>query len=124
MAVHRVEIPLKLPSCNQYIDACRRNRYAGAKLKAETEDAIGVFINKLPKFEKPIEIDFTWVEGNRRRDYDGICFAKKFILDALQKFGKITNDNAKVVTAFRDNFEYGDDWKVVLEIVEVEDGEK
>lgn len=119
MEVCRVEIPLKLPSCNNYINACRTNRYAAAKMKSETEDAIGLFINRLPHYEKPVKIRFHWVEGNKKRDLDGICFAKKFILDSLVKFGKIDNDNVKHVTAFTDTFEYGDDWKVILEIEEV-----
>lgn len=120
MGVHRVEIPVKLPSCNAYINECRKNKYAGAKMKAEIEDVIGVFLKPLPKFENPVTIHFHWIEGNKKRDLDGICFAKKFILDALQKFGKITNDNAEHVTAFTDTFGYGDDWKVILEIKEVE----
>ena len=122
MEIRRIEIPLKLPSCNNYINACRTNRYAAAKMKSETEDAIGVFINKLPHYENPVKIHFHWIEGNRKRDLDGICFAKKFILDALVKFGKLTNDNANHVTAFTDTFAYGDDWKVILDIEEVEDG--
>ena len=28
MAVYRVVIPFKLPSCNEYINECRRNKYA------------------------------------------------------------------------------------------------
>lgn len=115
---YRVEIPFKLPSCNQYIDACRRNKYVGAKMKKDVENNIGLFINKLPHFTKPIKIHFLWIEGNKKRDYDGICFAKKFILDALQKFGKLENDNRNYVYAFTDSFEYGKETKVILEIEE------
>ena len=32
-----VEIPFRLPSLNQYINECRRNRYAGAKMKKDVE---------------------------------------------------------------------------------------
>ena len=35
-----IEIPEKLPSLNEYINACRSNRYAGAKMKREVEDTI------------------------------------------------------------------------------------
>lgn len=117
----RVEIPMKLPSLNAYINECRRNRFAGAKMKKEVEDDIGYFISKLPCFKKPIRINFTWVEANKRRDFDNICFAKKFILDALQECGKLENDNRKWVVGFTDSFELGENYKVILEIEEVED---
>lgn len=116
---YTVEIPLKLPSCNNYINACRLNRYAGAKMKADVEDNIGLYLTKLPHFEKPVKITFEWCEDNKRRDLDGIAFGKKFILDALVKFGVLTDDNRKCVTAFTDNFSYGKQAKVVLTIEEV-----
>ena len=114
-----VEIPLKLPSCNDYINACRRNKYAGAKMKAETEEAIGFCLQSLPrKFKKPVSIHFHWVEENKKRDLDGICFAKKFILDAMVKCGYLKDDNCRYVTGFTDSFEYGDKAKVILYIKE------
>ncbi len=121
MEIYRVEIPLKLPSCNDYINACRYNRYAGAKMKKDIEKEIGIYINELPNFNNPARIRFLWVEGNKRRDLDGICFAKKFILDSMVKAGKLKDDNRKCVCAFEDTFEYGDEFKVVLEIEEVDE---
>lgn len=115
----RIEIPLKLPSCNDYINACRRNKYAGAEMKRKTEEKIIRYLDQLPEYTNPLKIKFTWVEENKRRDLDNICFAKKFILDALVKAGKLKDDNRKIVTAFEDNFEYGDEAKVILEIREV-----
>lgn len=119
MAIYRVVIPFKLPSCNEYINECRRNKYAGAKMKKEIDKIIGYYLIKLPRFEKPVKIHFHWVEGNKRRDLDGICFAKKFILDAMVKMNKLKDDNRKYVTAFTDTFEYADKSKVILEIEEV-----
>ena len=122
---YTVTIPMKLPSCNTYIYECRKNRYAGAKMKAEVEDEIGWYLRrKLPEIKKPVVIHFHWVEGNKKRDLDGICFAKKFILDAMVKQGIIADDNRKYVTAFYDSFEYGWTTKVIIEVMEVEDGEK
>lgn len=119
MGICRVEIPFKLPSCNEYINACRTNKFLAAKMKASTEERIGAYLENVPKYKNPIKIHFTWVEGNKRRDLDGICFAKKFILDALVKYGKLHDDNRKCVTAFTDDFEYGKETKVILEIEEV-----
>lgn len=115
----RIDIPMKLPSLNEYINECRKNKFAGSTMKKHVQTDIGWYINKLPKFDKPIKIHFTWIEANKRRDYDNICFAKKFILDALQKCGKLENDNRRWVTGFTDKFEYGKEFKVILEIEEV-----
>jgi Holliday junction resolvase RusA-like endonuclease len=115
-----VEIPLKLPSFNEYINECRKNRYAGNKMKQDIENDIMYFINKLPKFKDPIQIHFHWIEANKKRDLDNICFAKKFILDALVKAGKLKDDNRKCVDGFIDTFEYGEETKVILKINEKE----
>ena len=114
----QITIPFKLPSLNQYINECRKNRYAGANMKKTVEADVGWYINKLPKYEKPIRIHFHWVEENKRRDYDNICFAKKFILDSMVKAGKLKNDNRNYVVGFEDSFEYGDESKVILDIKE------
>lgn len=114
------EIKIKLPSLNEYINACRNNRYAGAKMKKQVEDGISYYIGKLPRFEKPINIHFHWIEENKRRDLDNVAFAKKFILDAMVKCGKLKDDNRKFVTGFIDSFEYGKDAGVILYIKELD----
>ena len=113
-------IDMKLPSLNDYIRVCRSNKYQAAKYKADLEEKIGYFLVKMPKWSKPIKIHFHWIEGNKRRDLDNICFAKKFILDAMVKRGKLTDDNRKNVYGFTDSFEYGKETKVILEIEELE----
>ena len=122
MAVYRAEIPLKLPSCNTYINECRKNKYAGAKMKAEIEKQICFYLQDIPHMDCPVEIHFHWVEGNKKRDLDGICFAKKFILDAMVKAGKLKNDNRQCVTAFTDTFSYDTETKVILEVREEKNG--
>lgn len=117
--MNRIEIPFKLPSLNQYINECRKNKYAGANMKKNIEKDIGWYINTLPQYQNPIKIHFHWVESNKRRDLDNVCFAKKFILDSMVKAGKLKNDNRNYVTGFIDTFEYGKETKVVLEIEEI-----
>lgn len=114
-----VEIPLKLPSLNEYINACRYNRYAGNNMKQKVQKDISIYLNKLPKLNK-VRITFKWYEGNKKRDLDNICFAKKFILDSLVNLGKLKDDNRKNVCGFTDEFYYCNEWKVILEIQEVE----
>lgn len=116
---NKVIIPFRLPSLNNYILECRKNKYAGANMKKKVENDIMFFINKLPNYTKPINIHFHWVEENKRRDLDNVCFAKKFILDSMVKAGKLQNDNRNCVTGFTDTFEYGKESKVILEIKEV-----
>jgi Holliday junction resolvase RusA-like endonuclease len=112
-------IDMKLPSLNEYINICRSNKYEAAQYKADIEADIALFLMRMPKYKNPIKIHFNWIEGNKRRDLDNICFAKKFILDAMVKAGKLKDDNRKCVTAFTDNFYYGKETKVILEIEEV-----
>lgn len=116
-------IDMKLPSLNDYIRVCRCNKYQAAKFKADVEQKIGLFLLKMPKHTNPIKIHFHWIEGNKKRDLDNICFSKKFILDAMQKYRKLENDNRNYVKGFTDNFSYSDDgsFKVVVEIEEIKE---
>ena len=117
------EIKQRLPSFNDYIKACRTNKYAGAKMKDKIEYDIWLYIMqqlKGLKIDSPIFITFTWIEENGKRDLDNICFAKKFILDALQKANVLKNDNKKYVTGFIDKFEYARESKVIVEMEEIE----
>lgn len=117
--MYKCEVNMKLPSLNEYINACRKNRYAGASMKTKIENDISYYVSNLPRIDKPIKIHFHWIEGNKRRDLDNIAFGKKFILDALVKCGKMKDDNRKCVTGFIDTFEYGKETKVILYIEEV-----
>lgn len=115
-----IEIPLKLPSLNEVINVNRYNRYAGNNLKQNTQALIYPYIKDIPRLEKPVRIDFHWYEGNKRRDLDNICSAKKFILDALVQYGKLKDDNRKNVCGFSDSFYYDNEFKVILDIKEIE----
>ena len=120
MSKYIVEIPLKLPSLNDYVRICRANKQYANKFKQEYQQEIGLFLMKLPRFEKPIHITFTWIEANKKRDLDNVAFAKKFILDAMVKYKKLKDDNRKFVTGFTDKFMYSKENKVILDIEEVE----
>lgn len=118
---YKFEINTRLPSYNEYSNTNRKNKYAGAKMKKDIELEISAYIHKQLKqikITKPVFITFTWIEENKKRDLDNICFAKKFILDALQKSGVIENDNSRHVMGFTDKFEYEDKSKVIVELEE------
>ena len=120
--MYRVTIPMKLPSLNEYISACKIQRgkwNKGNQMKQDTQDMMIYYLKRLPIFQKPVRIKFIWVsEKGDRRDLDNIAFAKKFILDGLQQAGRISNDNRKHVTGFIDEFIYGEQYQVILEIEE------
>ena len=90
---------------NEYTKYNRTNKYAGAEAKKKEQQYI-----------------ITWIEENKRRDLDNICFAKKFILDALVEAGVLQDDNRKIVTNFTDSFEYSNSSKVIVELEELNNG--
>lgn len=117
----KIEIPMKLPSLNQYINECRKNRYAGADMKRRVEEDIASYIWEMPKYNNQIKIHFHWIEGNKKRDLDNVCFAKKFILDTMVKTGRLKDDNRNYVAGFIDTFEYGNATKVILTTEEIQE---
>ena len=115
----------KLPSFNDYQLACRRNKYEGAKLKADVENLIYTYVRwgivrktLFPVKSYPVEIRIEWHERTKKRDVDNIQSSKKFILDALVKQGILTDDGRKYVKQIHDTVK--DDVKdyVFVEIIE------
>ena len=115
---NKIRIRGKLPSFNEYIDACRTNAHAGAEMKKDVENMIIIQLGKLKPITTPVFVTFTWHEKNRRRDKDNVAVAKKFVFDAMQKAGKLPNDNNKYIHGFADLFEYGVEYGVTIAIQE------
>lgn len=114
-------IKAKLPSLNEYIAACNKNRYGGGRFKHDIEEVIGwgikqaISAGKLRRTVDPMIVHFKWHEKTKRRDADNIASAKKYILDAMQTFGVIPNDSRKYVRAFTD--EIIDDKEDFVEVI-------
>lgn len=105
--IHKLVIFGKLDGLNEYTTANRTVSYKGAKMKHKNESHVASFIPyKLRNmdFKYPVTLTFCWYEKNRKRDPDNICFAKKFILDALVKKQVFPNDSQKYIKEFRDKF--------------------
>ena len=97
----------RLPNLNDYTNACRSNRYVGAKMKEDSERIITAYIQQQlhgVAFKGIVRLEFRWYEPDRKRDLDNICFAKKFILDALVSNGIIETDSWRGVVGFTDEF--------------------
>lgn len=118
-------IPGKLPGLNDYIAAERTNRHKGAKMKADSGDIAAVAIRRCMRgirLEKPVSMEYTWIEPNRRRDKDNISsFGRKVIQDALVQAGVIRDDGWKYVAGFSDRFEVDKkNPRIEVRIMEVE----
>lgn len=97
----------RLSGLNEYVLACRSNKYSGAKLKKNNEGLVkGAIYYQLPDiiFKGKVHITYRWHEKNMRRDLDNIAFAKKFIQDALVECGVLAGDGWKSITSFADEF--------------------
>lgn len=98
----------RLPSLNDYVNACRAHWSKGADLKKETEELIFWSIKEAigkktcRPVSKPVRVLFMWYEHGLKRDLDNIFSAKKYILDAMQTAGVIENDDRKHVVALDD----------------------
>lgn len=101
-------IPGRMPGLNDYVQAERSNRYAASKMKKQQTERAGIAAVEqgMPRFPGRVEVAFTWVEENRRRDMDNVCFAKKFILDGLVRAGVIRDDTPRYIAGFSDSFAY------------------
>lgn len=101
-------IPGRLDNLNDYTKACRANRYAGAECKKRNESKIEAAVLEQFRgihFEGRTYMHFRWIEQNRNRDLDNICFAKKFILDAFVRTGVLETDSWRGVAGFTDEFD-------------------
>lgn len=114
-----------LPGLNELIEAERRNRFIGAKLKKQYEAVVMRAARSLGnvEFEEPVYMVYHWYEKDRRRDKDNICaFGRKVIQDALVKARYLSNDGWKNIAGFEDRFYVDKDKpRVVVEILEVEE---
>lgn len=125
---HRLVIEGTLPGLNEY-SAAERGRWGAqtaARLKRETQERIGWAIAaqmRGVRFTEPVRLRYLWVEPNRRRDKDNICFAHKFVQDALVEAGVLRGDGWRHIWEFSDAFAVDRSRpRVEVEIEEVEDG--
>lgn len=97
-----------LPGLNELIEAERRHRQEGARLKKQCETVVMHAARQLggAEFEEPVYMIYHWYEKDRRRDKDNICaFGRKVIQDALVKARYLSNDGWKNIRGFEDHFE-------------------
>lgn len=123
---YTLTIPGRLKSINDYTDAQRRNRYAGAEMKQNEQEkvewAIKTQLHNLHITSK-VYLEYKFYEKNKKRDLDNISgFAHKVIQDALVSMGVLKDDGWDEIVGFADNFQVDQkNPRIVVEITEVED---
>lgn len=121
----KIVIPGELTDLNKYISAINSNRHKGnASKQADTGLVMYRFLEAKAagfRIQTPIKVKFTWYCKNKRKDPDNVAFAKKAILDGMQKAGVIPNDGWNEIKGFTDVFEIDkDNPRIEIEIMEVE----
>ena len=114
-------LPGKWPSLNEYIQAERSHRMAGAKMKKLYTQIvfIGARCYGLQPVTKPVKLWIVWYALDRRTDIDNIRWCKP-ILDGLVAAGVLPDDSQRWVRAIYDAFEVDkDNPRVEVEIEEV-----
>lgn len=97
----------RLPDLNKCVKAAYAWRGGFNKLKKDVETEIRWQITSRHnhcKFNNPVHITYSWYEPNRKRDKDNICFAKKFINDALVSLQILQDDGWNNIDSFTDVF--------------------
>ena len=120
---HRFVIGERLPSLNDYVDVCRKNKYQAATFKRKVDNLIYYeIISQLKdlKINKPVIVYLHFIEENKKRDVDNVYSASKYILDALVKTKVLKNDNPKHVIDIKYSHEYTKESKVIVELDEID----
>lgn len=105
---------------NELIDANRRDKRAGNRLKQQSQDTVRFYIYRdLPglRIEGRVFLQYRFYEKNRRRDLDNISgFAHKVTQDALVHAGVLKNDGWAHISGMQDSF-YVDAKRPRIEVI-------
>lgn len=125
LAEYRLTIPGRLPGLNEYTETTRANRYKGAKMKSQAQEAVKWCIYSqlhAKQIKRPVYLLFTFYELDRRRDHDNVsAFAHKVIQDALVECGTLIDDGWDCITGYMDDFAVDHEHpRIVVEFIEQE----
>ena len=112
------------PGLNDYLQDCRKGPQVGARMKRTYQMIASNAIRralKKSKVHKPIFVRYRFYEPDRRRDPSNVAsMAVKVIEDALQVCGVLPNDNAYWIRGYSQEFFYGGQAKIEVEMEEME----
>lgn len=128
--MNRLLIRYRLPSLNDVIDANRRDKHEGNRMKREVQEIIGQYIrvSRSKKWLSPVATEgnvvfIEWREANRKRDADNVQSSAKFILDALVLHKILPNDTRRWVEQVHHRIVDSDESGVVVYIMTREEWE-
>lgn len=114
----------RLDGLNEVIEANRINKYKGAKIKKDNETIVIYYarFQKLkPVTKYPLKVIIHWYEKDRRRDWDNVMSAKKFIFDGLQKAKIIKGDGQKFIDCIEEYQHISKEYpRIEIELIERE----
>lgn len=105
-----ITISGRLDGLNEMIHANRTNKYKGAQVKKDNEKRVIEAVKEQsiqPIRKYPLRAVFKWYEPNKRRDWDNVISAQKYVLDGLQKAHIIEGDSQKHIASIQ-HFQYID----------------
>lgn len=97
----------ELTDLNAYVNACRRNRFVGAKIKKDETERVYWECKEQkikPATKFPVRITFNWYLKNKRVDPDNAVFGKKFLLDGFVMAGVLPDDSQKYIKGFSEDW--------------------
>lgn len=123
--VYTFTIHSRLAGMNDFINAQRKNKYAGAEFKCSQQEIVAHEIRRQlhgVKIRRPVRISYIWIERDKRRDLDNVSgFGHKVVQDALVQCKVLKNDGWAEIVGYRDYFEVDKERpRVVVSIEEVE----
>ena len=94
-----LKIDGKFISFNDYVKAQREGAHAGnaAKQNEQRKASKAIEHGEIQRFSGAVDVCICWIEDSRRRDWDNVTYAAKFILDALTDAGIIVADNQRYI---------------------------
>ncbi len=122
----KLTIPGTLPSLNEIINASKRSKYVYVEMKDTAINTVGwSFKGAMIGDRAPEKADyaFTWYCPNKRKDKDNIMAGQKFVFDALQEMGFISNDGWQQIGSITHRFEVDkQNPRIEVEITEITKG--
>lgn len=121
----KITIYGRLPSLNEYIEACRTNKNKANAMKRDSQNIIiGYVLEQIGKLKlhKRIHLMYEFYEPNKKRDMDNISgYFHKVFQDALVQCGTIQNDNWYHIAGYGDLFDVDNkNPRIEVTITEVE----
>ncbi len=93
----KYQIKGRLPTLNEYIEICKRNKYIAEKLEYRARAICAAACKGVPVLDPAHKytVNLLWHFKDFKTDPDNIYFAVKFVLDGLVISAKLPNDGCK-----------------------------